>query len=72
MQIVTEELLNLGADEDKEISESQLVLLDLKEDEKSQWRKLSLNKELSDARVELFVLLNGIEDKEMQDKIIFN
>ena len=72
MQIVTEELLNLGADDDKEINESQLVLLDLKEDEKSQWRKLSLNKELSDARVELFVLLNGIEDKEMQDKIIFN
>ena len=72
MQIVTEELLNLGADDDKEINESQLVLLDLKEDEKSQWRKLSLNKELSDARAELFVLLNGLEDKEIQERVIVN
>lgn len=33
MQIVTEQLLNLGVDEGKEINESQLVLLDTKEDE---------------------------------------
>jgi len=72
MQIVTETLLNLGVDEGKEINESQLVLLDIKEDEKSNWRELSLNKQLSDARAELFVLLNGVEDKEIQDKIIFN
>ena len=72
MQVVTEELLNLGVDKDKEINESQLVLLDLKEGEESQWRNLSLNKELSDARAELFVLLSGIEDKEIQDKVIFN
>ena len=72
MQIVTQILLNLGVDEGKEINESQLVLLDIKEDEKQQWRALSLNKQLSDARAELFVLLNGVEDKEIQDKIIFN
>ena len=72
MQIVTEKLLNLGVDEGKEINESQLVLLDIKEDEKSEWRALSINKQLSDARAELFVLLNGVEDKETQDKIIFN
>ena len=72
MQIVTEKLLNLGVDEDKEINESQLVLLDVKEDEKSGWRALSIDKQLSDARAELFVLLNGVEGKEIQDKIIFN
>ncbi|WP_373002589.1 ribonuclease HI [Sulfurimonas sp.] len=72
MQIVTEILLNLGVDEGKEINESQLVLLDIKEDETSLWRDLSMNKQLSDARAELFVLLNGVENKEIQDKIIFN
>jgi ribonuclease HI len=72
MQIVTEELLKLGVDADKDISESQLVLLDIKEDEKSQWRELSMDKQLSDARAELFVLLNGVEDKDIQDKIIHN
>jgi len=72
MQIVTEKLLNLGVDEGKEINESQLVLLDIKEDEKSLWRDLAINKQLSDARAELFVLLNGVEDKEIQEKIIFN
>jgi ribonuclease HI len=72
MQIVTEKLLNLGVDEDKEINESQLVLLDVKDDEKSGWRALSIDKRLSDARAELFVLLNGVEGKEIQDKIIFN
>ncbi len=72
MQIATEKLLNLGVDDGKEINESQLVLLDVKENNKSQWRAFSLNKQLSDARAELFVLLNGVEDKEIQDKIIFN
>ncbi|MFT7004025.1 MAG: ribonuclease HI, partial [Sulfurimonas sp.] len=72
MQIVTEKLLNLGVAAGKEINESQLVLLDIKEDEKSKWIALSINKQLSDARAELFVLLNGVEDKETQDKIIFN
>jgi len=72
MQIVTKELLDLGVDEGKEINESQLVLLNINDDEKSCWRALSINKQLSDARAELFVLLNGVEDKEIQDKIIFN
>ena len=72
MQLVTEKLLNLGVDEGKDINESQLVLLDIKDDEKFEWRALSINKELSDARAELFVLLNGVEGKEIQDKVIFN
>jgi len=72
MQIVTEELLNLGLGEEKEINESQLILLDLKEGEESEWRSLSLGKQLSDSRAELFVLLNGVEDKKTQEKIIFN
>ena len=72
MQIVTEKLLNLGVNDANEINDSQLVLLDLKDDEKSEWRTLSINKQLSDARAELFILLNGVEDKEIQEKIIFN
>lgn len=72
MQIVTEQLLNLGLDRDSQINESQLILLDIKESEKSQFRTLALGKELSDSRAELFVLLRGVEDKELQDKIINN
>jgi ribonuclease HI len=72
MQTVTEKLLDLGVGDAKEPNESQLVLLDVNEDDKSQWRALSLNKQLSDARAELFVLLNGVEDEEIREKIIFN
>ena len=72
MQVVTQKLLNLGVDDDKDINESQLVLLDIKEQDKSNYRELSLNKQLSDSRAELFVLLNGVDDKEIQEKIIFN
>ncbi|MDA3907642.1 MAG: hypothetical protein PF437_01000 [Sulfurimonas sp.] len=50
MQIVTEKLLNLGVDEGKGINDSQLVLLDIKKDEKSQWKALSINKQLSYSR----------------------
>ena len=72
MQIVTETLLNLGLDKDADINDSQLVLLDLKESEKNSFRELTLGKELSDARAELFVLLNGVDEKELQEKIISN
>jgi len=72
MQVVTEMLLDLGSDDANNINESQLVLLNIKDAEKSEWRSLSINKELSDARAELFVLLNGIDDKEIREKIIFN
>ena len=57
MQIVTEELLDLGADENENINDSQLTLLNILESDKSKWRILALNKQLSDARAELFVYL---------------
>lgn len=72
MQLVTKNLLDLGVDDGNDINESQLVLLDIKDDEKADWKTLSLNKQLSDARAELFILLNGIDDKETQEKIISN
>lgn len=72
MQIVTKVLLNLGVNEDEDINESQLILLGVDEEEKSQWKDLALGKQLSDARAELFVLLNGIKSKEIQEKVIFN
>jgi ribonuclease HI len=72
MQIVTKTLQNLGVDEGEEINESQLILLDVDESEKSNWRDLSLNKQLNDARAELFVLLNGVGEKKIQEKIIAN
>ena len=72
MQIVTESLLDLGVNKDENINESQLTLLDILENDKEQWRVLALGKQLSDARAELFVLLNGIQDKEVREKIIFN
>ena len=72
MQIVTESLLKLGLDKDTDINESQLILLDVKEQDKASYRELTLGKELSDARAELFVLLNGVVSKELQEKIIAN
>ena len=72
MQIVTEELLKLGVEEDTQINESQLILLGVEETDKADWMALSLGKQLSDARVELFVLLCGIEEKQMQEKVIAN
>ena len=72
MQIVTQTLLNLGVGEGEEISDSQLILLDMQEDEKSRWREVALGKQLSDARAELFVLLAGIKSKTARERIIFN
>jgi len=72
MQIVTEVLLDLGVSEGEEPNNSQLILLGLEESEKTQWRELALNKELSDARAELFVLLKSIKAKTTQNKIIEN
>ncbi len=72
MQLVTQTLLDLGADEAKEINESQLILLDIKEVKESQWRELALGKQLSDARAELFVLLAGIKTKKARETIISN
>jgi len=72
MQIVTEALLNLGLNKDGEINEQQLVLLDIKEEMKSQFKELALGKELSDARAELFVLLANISTKKARETIIKN
>lgn len=72
MQIVTTELLDLGMNEYEDINESQGILLGLEENEKLQWRELALGKELSDSRVELFVLLKSIDDKVIQEQIIAN
>ena len=72
MQIVTETLLDLGVDEEFNINESQLILLDIDKNEELNWRELALAKELSDARAELFVLLRGVSNKEIRDKIINN
>ena len=72
MQIVTQTLLDLGVKKNDEINESQLILLDIKEDEKASFAELSLGKELSDARAELFVLLSGIKTKKARETIITN
>jgi ribonuclease HI len=72
MQIVTETLLDLGLNKDGEINEQQLILLDVKEEMKSQFRELSLGRELSDARAELFVLLANISTKKARETIIKN
>lgn len=72
MQIVTEVLLNLGVHENEDINDSQLVLLGIEEGQEREWRALALGKQLSDARAELFVLLNGVSDKKTQEKVIFN
>ncbi len=72
MQIVTEALLDLGVDSDKEINKSQLLLLDMKAEQTEHWREEALGKSLSDARVELFVLLNGMDDVSLQEKVIAN
>jgi len=72
MQIVTQELLNLGVDRNKELNESQLLLLDIKENEQEEWQKKVLEKELSDARAELFVLLHNINDPDTRDILIQN
>ena len=72
MQIVTEALLDLGVDEDKNINESQLILLGINENDKSDWMALALGKQLSDARAELFVLLSKIKTKKARETIIEN
>ena len=71
MQIVTQRLLELGMDEKGEINASQRILLDLKDDVEN-WEELTLGKELSDARAELFVLLGGVDDQEIREKVIAN
>jgi len=72
MQIVTEALLNIGIEKDTEINESQLILLGIEESDKSDWIALSLGKQLSDARAELFVLLANIKTKKARETIITN
>ena len=72
MQIVTETLLSLGVKNTSEINESQLILLGVDESVKADWIALSLGKQLSDARAELFVLLCDIKTKKARETIISN
>lgn len=72
MQIVTKEFLELGVKADADINDSQLILLDINTDNKSQWVALALGKQLSDARAELFVLIGGIKAKVARERIIKN
>ena len=72
MQVVTEELLTLGVDKKDEINEEQLILLGLELSNKEDFIALSLGKELSDARAELFVLLRDIKAKTPRKTIIAN
>jgi len=72
MEIVTKELLSLGVNEDSTINESQLVLLSIESENLDNWETLAMGKQLSDSRAELFVLLNGVDDKKLQEKIIKN
>ncbi len=72
MQIVSETFLSLGLNDPSEISDNQLILLDIDLDKKELWFELALGKSVSDARAELFVLLKGISTKVNQDKIIKN
>jgi len=72
MQIVTEALLALGLDKSGSINAEQLVLLGLEESDAENFVALSLGKELSDARAELFVLLSNIKAKTVRKTIIIN
>ncbi len=72
MQIVTEALLALGLDKSGAINAEQLVLLGLGESDAENFVALSLGKELSDARAELFVLLANIKAKTARKSIIAN
>ncbi|MDA3947327.1 MAG: ribonuclease HI [Helicobacteraceae bacterium] len=72
MQIVSEEFLSLGVREPSDISDKQLLLLDIDVADKDLWYSLALGKSISDARAELFVLLKGITTKANQEKVIKN
>ncbi|MDF1883087.1 ribonuclease H [Sulfurimonas sp. SAG-AH-194-C21] len=72
MQVVTETLLELGVDKKGEVNEEQLILLGLELSNKEDFIALSLGKELSDARAELFVLLRDIKAKTSRKTIITN
>ncbi|MEA1983449.1 MAG: ribonuclease H [Campylobacterota bacterium] len=72
MQIATETFLKLGVAEGETINESQLTLLDLEPSDEENFRELALDRELSDARAELFVLLRGVKAKTQQKNIIAN
>jgi len=72
MQVVTQVLLDLGLDKKGELNEEQLILLGLDASQKEGYAQLSLGKELSDARAELFVLLRDIKAKTARKTLIAN
>jgi len=63
MQTISADFLALGVEEPSEISDNQLLLLDIDADDKASWYELAMGKTISDARAELFVLLKGIKTK---------
>jgi ribonuclease HI len=72
MQRVDGDFLSLGVDDPSEISENQLLLLDIDLSQKALWQELALGREISDARAELFVLLKGVTTKANQQRVITN
>jgi len=72
MQTVSGDFLSLGVNDPSDISDSQLLLLDIDVADKTSWYELALGKNISDARAELFVLLKGITTKANQERIIKN
>ncbi len=72
MQIINETFLELGTHNNGEVSDNQLILLDIDLDKKDTWQEEAIGKNISDARAELFVLLKDITAKTNQDKIIKN
>lgn len=72
MQVISEAFLNLGVKKPEDISDNQLILLDIDPEKKASWVQEALGKSISDARAELFVLLRDITTKVNQDKIIKN
>ena len=72
MQVVTQSLLELGVKENSIINDSQLILLGVEKNDKDNWINLSLGKQLSDARAELFVLLSDIKTKKARETVIAN
>lgn len=66
MQKIDKEFLSLIT---SKLSKNQLILLDVKSEAELE---SVIGKEISDARAELFVLLDGISDESLQEKIIAN
>lgn len=72
MQIVTKEFFDLGLNAEQELNESQLILLNIEMAETIELRESAVGKQLSDARAELYILLKGVDEREIQERVIAN